>query len=359
LSLPSFGGLILPRYVGATFVQIVAVCFAALFVGYLLVDVLERLEWFARHHATAIEAVRFYGARSPLLMSRVGPVSLLAAAALTVSQLERRGELVAMQACGLSVLRSLAPISAVALLAAPAYFFLSDSIVPRTNALADYLKVTEIKRDESDEPSSRFVWYRAGGSLLQADRMDREQGVASDVTIYELDDRGFPRARIDAREARELGGGEWELEDPRRVEISGFGVSNVAAATRVQLGERIEAIDPMHLDVRALAGAIRHAREDGYGTTILETDLQARLAAPFACILLPSVVVAGALGGRRARSASRGLLLAAALAIGFELVGDLSLSLGYGERISPLVAAWAPVGLLGLIVAGLSWRGSR
>jgi len=353
------GRFILARYVAGVFVQMACVCFAGLFVGYLLVDVLERLEWFARHRSTGFEAARFYFARAPLLMSRVGPLSLLAAASLTISQLERRGELVAMQACGMSALRSLAPISAVALLVAPVYFFVTDAVVPRSNALADHLKTTEIKSDDPGQEGARFVWYRSGGNLLQVDRMDRGRGVASDVTIYELDDRGFPKSRVDAREARELGGGEWELIDPRRVEISGFGVSKVEAATRIRLGNDLSELDPMHLGVRSLAREIQRARSDGYGTAMFEVDLQARLAAPFACVLLPWIAIATAIGGRTGRSASRSLMLAVILAVGFQLVGDVSLSLGYGERVSPAVAAWGPTSLLALLAAGLAWRASR
>ena len=41
--------------------------FAILLVAYLLIDVMERLEWLSRHHATGIEILHFYGARTELL----------------------------------------------------------------------------------------------------------------------------------------------------------------------------------------------------------------------------------------------------------------------------------------------------
>jgi lipopolysaccharide export system permease protein len=353
------GRFILPRYVAVAFLEAAGLCFAALLVGYLLVDVLERMEWFARHGAGPLEALRFYAARTPLLMSRVGPLALLAAASLTISQLERRGELVAMQACGLSRVRALLPISAVAALAVPVYFVVTDSVVPRTNALADQLKETEIKGGASAEPASRFIWYRVGGNLLQASRMNRGHSVASDVTIYELDERGFPRSRIDAEQARDLGGGNWELLSPRRVEISGSGVHASQAATRVHLGGALTELDSMHLGVRALNDEIRRARADGYDATALEVELQARLAAPFACLLLPLAAILSALSRRSGGSAARSLMLATVLAVGFTLLDDVSLSLGYGARLPPVAAAWAPTSLLALLCLGVAWRAPR
>jgi lipopolysaccharide export system permease protein len=57
----------LSRYVAVLFLQLSLVCFAALVAAYLLVDILERLQWFARHAASAEEIVRFYSFRIPLL----------------------------------------------------------------------------------------------------------------------------------------------------------------------------------------------------------------------------------------------------------------------------------------------------
>lgn len=359
LRLVTGGRFILPRYVGSTFVQLSLACFLALWVGYLLVDVLERLEWFARYESTALEALRFYSARAPLLMSRVGPLALLAAASLTISLLARRGELLAMQACGVSLMRALAPISGIALLAVPAYFFVTDAVVPRTNALADHLKETEIKDQGGPAASTRLAWYRVGGSLMQTQRMSPDEGLAHDVTLYELDERDFPKSRIDAAEARYLGEGAWELVDARRYEISEHGVSTATRAQSIRLGGSAEDFDTMHLDVRGLAREIRRARSGGYDTTAFEVDLQRRLAAPFACLLLPWLAIGAALTGRTPRSASRSLVLAALLAVGFELLGDVSQSLGYGARLPPVLAAWAPIGLLLALGAGLLRRSAR
>ena len=55
----------------ARFAKLALLSFAVLVVAYLLIDIMERLEWFSRYHATGIEVARFYSARVVLLASRV------------------------------------------------------------------------------------------------------------------------------------------------------------------------------------------------------------------------------------------------------------------------------------------------
>ena len=154
---------VLTGYVVRRYLLMTLLAFGGLFVGYLLVDVLERLDWFARYRATPAEALRFYGARAPLLAARVVPMALLLAAALTVSVLSHHRELIAMRACGIAAERGLACILAVAGLAVPLSFALHEYVVPRTNAAADRLKITRIKdRALPTGVLRKIVWYRGG-----------------------------------------------------------------------------------------------------------------------------------------------------------------------------------------------------
>ena len=111
----------------------------------------------------------------PLLASRAVPMALLVATALTVSLLAAEGELIGMRACGISSLRALAPAFVLATLTAPAYFLLNNVVVPRTNALADELKRTEIKDEfyaaqAAAEPGRRLVPLREAGARGRAPR---------------------------------------------------------------------------------------------------------------------------------------------------------------------------------------------
>ena len=241
----------LARYVSARFLQLAALSFAALLTAYLMVDVMERLDWFARYSATGEEVARFYAARIPLLASRVIPMALLVGSALIASLLAAEGELIGMRACGIPAVRAMAPVLVISVAVTPLFFLLRNVVVPRTNALADQLKQTEIKADyyqQLSESQKTAVWHHLGSQVLEATRFDLEQGDAVDLTIYDLGSDGLPVIRSDARSARHIGGGIWRLLDPTRLELSAItrDPRSGRAPTRSSARSCRAEVDPMH-----------------------------------------------------------------------------------------------------------------
>jgi lipopolysaccharide export system permease protein len=351
---------LLQRYVGWHYLQMLGAAFAVLLIGYLLIDVLERLQWFARYHADTLKVLRFYGARIPLLASRVIPMALLLATALTVSLLSVHRELLGMRACGVSAMRALLPVLLVAGGITPAYFLLNEVVVPRSNSWADQLKEREIKaRIREAGPLSTMIWYRAGTQVYQATQLDPKIGEARELSIYDLGADGLPVSRTDARAARYIGNGIWELVDPVRVEISDQGLRETPADSRAQLGEApSKALDTMHLNVRDLAREIRDAEANGYDATTYRVDFHSRLAAPLSCLLLPAVALFLALSGPPFPGPALTIVLSTVLGVGYILLTGVCASLGYGGFLPPGLAGWGPALSL-VVLTGVLARGGQ
>ncbi|MCS6924925.1 MAG: LptF/LptG family permease [Candidatus Binatia bacterium] len=349
---------LLQRYILRQYVQLLCLSFALLLVGYLIIDVLERLDWFARYQATAAAALRFYGARLPLLTSRVVPMALLLATALTVSLLSAHKELIAMRACGISTTRMLNPILLICAVTALLYFALNELVVPRTNAAADRLKAQEIKQRTPETTRTQMaIWYTSGTHVLQAAELDVKLGEALGLSIYELGPEGLPLSRTDARRAQHVGNGIWQLTDPIRIEISDQGLREVPAPSFMRLGEADHTpADPTHLSAPQLLRFIDHAEARGYDTTMYRVDLHLRLAAPFACLLLPMVALLFAIHGPPFPRPATTILVSVGLGVGYILLTGVTASLGYGKVLPPLVTGWAPVAVLLALVVLLASR---
>ncbi len=336
---------VLDRYVLSVYAGSAALAMGALFVAYFLIDILERLDWFAKHSAHLGDIAVFYTARVPLLVSRVVPMALLAGSALTVSLLAVRNELVAMQACGIRLGRALLPVLAFSALLVPVDFWLNDRVVTRTNAWADRIKVERIK--DRSTGSVTEAWYRSEGQLVRASRSGLSGGLVPDLVVYELGPHGLPVARIHAREARRVDDGTdasvWELIDAQALLISERGLEVVDAPRRYSLGAARRAeIDPMHLPARRLVEEIRAAQAGGFQVLPLQVEFHRKLSGPLACLLLPAIALLIAVRSRRPPSAARNLVACAALGVTYLLVGDVAASFGIGGQISPAAAGWAP-----------------
>ena len=348
---------ILQRYVARSYVHMLVLSFGFLFTGYFLVDMLERLQWFARYQAEFGEIVRFYCARSPLLASRMVPMSLLLAAALTVGTLSLNKELIGMRSCGVSVVHALSPVLLIPAVMAPAYLFLTEAIVPRTNAWADWLKITQIKPQANHIRTQPLAIWHQNGKLYHTRQLDTVNKEAQDISIFELDANGLPTSRTDARTARHIGDGVWELTDPIRLTIHDTSFELVPTSPYIQLGTEPKVrVDTMHLNARQLSQTIHDTEASGYDATAYRVALHMKLAAPLVCLLLPMVVLFFAVGGPPFPGPALTVLVSCGIGIGSTLLSDVFSSLGYGGFVPPSLAGWGPCAVLGILAAVFAMR---
>ncbi len=345
----------LERYVAVRFLQMAGLCFTVVLVGYLLIDILERLQWMGKYGATFGQVMGYYGARIPLLASRVVPMSLLVATALTVSVLAGQGELMGMRACGIPAPRALLPILVICALIVPAYFLLNNEVLPQTNALASYVKDAVKKGGSRQEGLG--AWFRSGDTFYQADRLDPKEGTASNITVFHLGEDGLPVSRGDASSARHIGGGQWLLEDPVRVVHTEAGLVRTSGPSHVTIGEAIQAdVDTRNLSVGELQDEIEEVEASGLDATHYRVDLFVKLASPVACLVLPALALFFAVGGPPHPTSATTLVLSAVVAVSYVLLTGVWTSFGYSGAISPWLAGWAPTLLFAVVAAYLGLR---
>ncbi len=349
----------LPRYVSAQFVRMVILCIVGLVFAYLIIDVFDNLKWFNRYGSTAAEIARYYGARLPVLVARVVPMALLIAVALTISLLGANGELLGMRACGIPVFRVLAPVWLLCALAVPADHLLANEIVPRSSERATHLKRTEIKNREAEPEEVRErVWYRVGSRIHEMERLDLLRGRARTVTLYDLGEDGLPQRRTDAEGASHIGRGLWLLDSPRRVELEGDEIERAPSADRlVEFGEETPVeMDTSHLTPDDLREALANPDLEEVVRTAYRTDLQMKIAAPLACLLLPLIALFFAATGPPFPRPVHTLVASAIIAVTHALATSFAGSMGHGGTLSPWLAGWGPSILFGIAAVGMGLR---
>jgi len=351
----------LPRYVSAQFVRMVAASIVGLVFAYLVIDVFDNLKWFNQYGATIDEIARYYGARLPVLIGRVVPMALLIAVALTISLLGANGELLGMRACGIPVFRVLAPVWLLCGLAVPAYHLLANEVVPRATAEASLIKKRDIKNQDVGPAQQRErVWYRVGPRIYEMERLDLFRGRASDVTLYDLGPDGLPRRRTDAERARNISSrGLWSLEDARTVELTdGNHLQRPQTVPRLaEFGEETPSeIETAHMTPGDLRAALSDPDLEPREISAYQTDLQMKIAAPLACLLLPLIALFFAATGPPFPRPVHTLIACAIIAVSHALATGFSGSMGYGGTLDPVLAGWGPSVLFGAVAGGMGFR---
>ncbi len=289
--------------------------------------------------------------QSPAVVVTLLPFAVLFGVLGAFVQLNRRSELTAMRAAGVSAWRFIAP---AALGAAAAGVVTAVALNPAASALN-----ARFERDKAAVmegylvEAPKAVWLRQGDRrgqmIVRAARRAPGPGVRlSDASffVYALDERGALRfsRRIDAATAV-LERGAWRLTAARE------GAPG-AAALRYDSLSLPSTLDPdtaatstvnaQAVPFWSLPGAIRATERAGFSAVGYRLQLQQLLATPLMYAAMS--ILAAAFSLRLMRLGGLPQLGGAAVALGFVFffVSQLCAALGRFEVIPPLLAAWAP-----------------
>src|SRR5512134_4105595 len=105
---------ILDRYLLREFLVYLMLGLLGFIVIFIVVDLIEKMDVFLDHRAPALLVARYFLNLTPDVVVKMLPVSLLLATFLALGQLNKFGELTAMRAGGLSLMRIVAPVLGVA-----------------------------------------------------------------------------------------------------------------------------------------------------------------------------------------------------------------------------------------------------
>ncbi|MFT5696501.1 MAG: lipopolysaccharide export system permease protein, partial [Myxococcota bacterium] len=154
-----------------------------------------------------------------------------------------------------------------------------------------------------------------------------------------------------------IGKGNWRLINARNVEWHGDRFYETAPVEFAKLGKELPAkIDTMHFSIQQLTKEINEVEANDLDASALWVDYYGKLASPFACVVLPAIVLFFAVMGPPFPTSSTTLLLSGALGVGSTLLNGTGASLGYGGAISPMIAGWGPTLLLAVVALALAAR---
>ncbi len=356
---------ILDRYVLREFLGYLVLGLAGILAIFVVVDIFEKIDVFLDHRAPIGLILGFYLYRMPEWLVQLLPIALLLATFLALGQLNKFGELTAMRASGVSLVRLLGPVLTVALAAVLLTLAVGEFAVPAANRDRDRVFDQRIQGVRPEEVSERAdVTYLGEGGRIFFMRLYvvREERM-HEVSLQEFRGGQLVR-RIDAAEAT------W---DGRRwVFSSGFLRTFAGGHERARVFDRLavggiaerpedfakESRKPTEMNFFELLSYVGKLRASGARVANYLVDLHLKLAFPLVNLI---VVLIGASVATRLRMQSAALGFGLSITISFLYYALLRTgqALGHSGALPPAVAAWLGdlvFGSVALVMMGLAQR---
>lgn len=338
---------ILDRYLAKECLRVFAFSLLVFLALSVIVDLFDRLGRFLDAPGTVV--IQYYLYRLPWFGFQVTPVAVLLAALFSLGNLNRHNELLAMKMGHLSPLRIVSPLLVLGLLVSVAALILGESMVPRMNerALNAYRvkvqKVSPFQRTREND-----IWYRTKGNrFLHISLLEVASGTIRGFTLFELSPDFELLRRVDAKEAR-WQDGRWRLQDGGISWTRPDGTYQVEPFTSLTFDLDVGPTDlaqivreSEEMSSGELRAYIDRLGKSGVNSVRYQVDLAVKGSTAFMSVVMALIGMAFAL-----RTGNRGVMAwtgaCVMVAVGYSILNSLSISLGRGGVLPPLVAAWLP-----------------
>ena len=315
---------------------------------YVAVDFFEKIDNFMEAGLPLSRIFVFLTFKIPFIIAQIIPVCILLSVITVFGLMTKNNELIALKSSGVNIYYLLKPIFIIGLILSLLLFFISEVIVPITMERANGIWLKEVKKESAIISKEKNIWIKGKRLITHITYYNPAEKAICGISINAFDEDFRLVRRIDAKKGL-FKDGQWFLYETIEQNLN---KSN--DQYRIKLHEKkLEKIDFLPEDLKRiikkseemsfneLFNYIKKIEAEGYEATIYIVDLYAKIAFPLVCLI---VCIIGA-GIAFKRKIKEGLPVNIACGIGiaflYWILHSFCVSLGYGEMLSPLVAAWS------------------
>ena len=347
---------ILDQYTLKAYLAPLVWCLAVFMGLYLVLDLLGHLDEILRYKVPLDLVLTYYGTMLPLIFVQVAPFACLMATLYTLSNFNRHLEIMAMRASGLSPWAIVRPILWMGLFMSVCVFVVNETVAPRAAQTTDEIKENRLDRPADQAESHKVLKmiehlaaYGQGHTLLYAKSFDPVDKKMEGVVILQHG-ANLRLIRKIAADSAVWTGSAWRFLNGTILHFNAegkavgrpvpFTAKIIPAGDRPEVLEKADA-QASFMNMQDLHRYISHLSGTG-GATVqkLRVDLYAKPAAALACLVLTLIGIPFAIQPVRGGGAL-GLSLGLGIGLGFFGVNAISVALGRGGWLPPMVAAWA------------------
>ena len=294
--------------------------------------------------------------KMPQLLYEMFPLVVLLGTILGLGALAAAGELVVMQAAGVSVYRVAWSAGKAGLALGLLVLAMGEFAVPVAKQAADNISTSA--RFGEGRVSSAAVWLRQGEQYIRIGRLPQDT-VAEDIQVLHVNQNDSRLIQTVAMARAEFSDGEWQAMDLRETLLD-YGSVRIrerdAAEWVVDLDPEVLQLFVLRADSLSLRGLfqyIRYLDSNGLDNTAPQYALWRKLATPLTVMVMVILAVPFVIGPLRDTGAGQRLFVGVMLGIAFYVLNEVAGSLGQVYDWPAALAALTPTALLACLAA---WR---
>lgn len=301
--------------------------------------------------------VQLFVYKLPAIISLTLPMAILLATILVIGRLSSDLEIVALRSAGVSVFRILIPILSVGLIVSLMNIIFNEIVVPRSNHYAELLLNNLQNTNLSIREKVNLTQFDDDGLPLRIINVNEvESETLKDITIAE-----FEKGRLSKVTRAEFG--NW---DPIGGWVFNNGVMHVLLENSSQelmiinfekeiINLNLDLVDFKQrkksfneMNAQELLTYVHKEKRLGKDINELLIQYYLKFSLPFACLIFTMIGAAVSFQPHR-RSSAMGMGLSIIIILGYYIIYSLGLALGINSVIHPVLAAWAPNILVGIV----------
>ena len=355
LNLPAFR--LLDGYITRLAVKVGALTFIGLLGIFYISTFIDMSDKLFKGQTTGAMMAQFFYYKTPEFVFFIIPLTILIGAMVTVGILTKNSELVVMQACGISLYRSAAPLVALAVLASGAMFLLQDRVLPYSNRRAAAIRhVIRGGSPRTFDVVNRKWLVARDGSVYNYTYYDTRLRELNGLSIFEFNQtHGGLVRRVYVGEARFTPGtgqvwkssNGWVREFANGIDLKAF-VTFPSRDLKLEPPDYFatESPDADRMTYAQLQRYISFLKASGVNVVPQTVALHRKLSFPLVSLIMTLIAVPFAVMTGR-RGALYGISVGIVLSVVYWITTSVFSAVGSAGMLPPMLAAWSPNLLFG------------
>jgi lipopolysaccharide export system permease protein len=345
------------RYIGSSFLRSFGLVVLILVVLFSFLELLSQLNDVGKGNYLVKDVFLFIGLTLPRRVLDLMPISTLLGSVVALGLLADNGELLAMQAGGISVQRICWSMFATGTILIVLTALLAEMVVPPMDQLARKKRAYAISGSDFKLTKQGF-WSRRGSTYIHVGKT-HSGGVSNDIDIFEADGKGRLKTYTHARRANILNNDQWVLREITRKTFTDEGIKTTRMPS-LTLGSFLSSEQVGFLEIPAdslsSSDLYRYAeamRENGQSADRYVLALWRKLSVPLSTGAMVLLSLTFVFGFTRRITAGKRIMMGSFVGIVFYSVDQVLVHLGLLLSLSPMITAMTPV----VLIAGIAlWK---